>query len=138
MPTAWFHVTTDVSVGATGPIPVNAWTHLATTFDGAQLKVFVNGVLAGTQALSGKSRRPRTAPCVSAATRSGTNTSPAGSMKSEIFNRVLTESEIQADMIGRSISRPVGRHASTFRTWGADRNGRQQHPNRSGVDRFDR
>ena len=105
MPTAWGYVTTEVSVGATGPIPVNAWTHLATTFDGAQLKLFVNGVLAGTQALSGNLVTSN------GALRIGGNTIwdeyfTGRIDEVRIFNRVLTESDIQADM-NRPIDQPT-------------------------------
>jgi hypothetical protein len=34
---------------APSPLPLNVWTHLAATFDGAQVKLYVNGVLQGMQ-----------------------------------------------------------------------------------------
>jgi hypothetical protein len=34
-------------------LPLNTWTHLATTFDGSTLRLFVNGVQVGSTALSG-------------------------------------------------------------------------------------
>ena len=40
----------DVSAPGTGAVPLNAWTHLAVTYDGANLRLYVNGALAGTKA----------------------------------------------------------------------------------------
>ena len=36
--------TTDADVRAASSIPVGSWTHLATTYDGNMLRIFVNGV----------------------------------------------------------------------------------------------
>jgi fibronectin type 3 domain-containing protein len=38
---------------ASSPIPVNAWSHLAQTYDGATLRLYVNGVLASSHAQTG-------------------------------------------------------------------------------------
>jgi hypothetical protein len=35
------------------PLPLNAWTHLATTYDGASMRFYINGVLVATRAQSG-------------------------------------------------------------------------------------
>jgi hypothetical protein len=43
---------TDSALGANA-ISLGVWTHIAGTFDGSTLKVYVNGVLAGTKAHSG-------------------------------------------------------------------------------------
>lgn len=35
------------------PIPVNTWTHVASTYNGAQLTIWINGVRVGTRAITG-------------------------------------------------------------------------------------
>ena len=41
------------SVAGTAAVPLNAWTHLATTYDGSQLRLYVNGALAASTAVTG-------------------------------------------------------------------------------------
>jgi hypothetical protein len=41
------------SATGTAALPLNAWTHLATTFDGAVVRLYVNGVLAGSASFAG-------------------------------------------------------------------------------------
>jgi hypothetical protein len=47
--------TTDQAVrdAAHTPLTLNVWTHLATTYDGASMRFYVNGVLVATQPLTG-------------------------------------------------------------------------------------
>jgi PKD repeat protein len=78
-------------------LPLNAWTHLAVTFDGATLKLFVNGNLAGSKAVSG-----------SIITTTGALRIGGNSVWGEyfagiidevrIYKRALTQTEIQDDM----------------------------------------
>jgi len=85
----------------TAAIPVNAWTHLATTYDGTILRMYVNGVQVATRAQTG------TIAVSASPLRLGGN-SPFGEFfagrldEVRIYNRVLTAQQITADM-----TRPV-------------------------------
>ncbi len=43
----------DLSAIGSSALPLNAWSHLAMTYDGAALRLYVNGVQVGTRAVSG-------------------------------------------------------------------------------------
>ena len=85
--------------GASGSkwLPLNAWSHLAGTYDGASLKLYVNGQLVRSQAVSGP-----------IATSTGPLRIGGNSIWDQyfegridevrIYNRALSESEIQVDM----------------------------------------
>ena len=83
------------AVGSTS-LPLNVWSHLATTFDGSVVRLYVNGTLAGSSPFSG-SMAASTGPL-----RIGGN-----SVWSEwfaglidevrVYNRALSASEIQQD-----------------------------------------
>ncbi|HKQ37944.1 MAG TPA: PQQ-dependent sugar dehydrogenase [Verrucomicrobiae bacterium] len=87
----------------TGPqLPLNTWTHLAGTYDGSTLALYVNGALAGSRAESDTIQQ-----ATGALTIGGDD--PYGQYfqgridEVRIYNRALTVDEIQLDMI-----RPVG------------------------------
>jgi fibronectin type 3 domain-containing protein len=77
--------------------PVNAWTHLAMTYDGAQMRLYVNGVLAAGQTATGPIQTN------SNALRIGGNV-PYGEFfqglidEVRVYNRALSQAEIQTDM----------------------------------------
>jgi hypothetical protein len=85
----------------TATLPLNVWTHLAATYDGAQQRLYVNGVPVATRAQTGSiavSGSPL---------RFGGNAVRSEFFKGRIdevrvYNRALLQSEIQADM-----TRPV-------------------------------
>jgi hypothetical protein len=86
----------------TAAVPLNAWTHLAVTYDGAALRLYVNGTLVTTTATSGA------IPTSTGALRIGGNTIwpewYAGLLDDvRVYNRALTAAQIQADM-----ATPVG------------------------------
>jgi hypothetical protein len=86
-------------IGLTGPtaLPTNTWTHLATTFDGATLRLFVDGVQVASRAATG-------ALLTSASPlRIGGNAVWgeyfAGDLDEvRLYGRALSAAEIQADM----------------------------------------
>ena len=87
------------AVGTTA-LPLNAWSHITTTYDGAMLRLFVNAVQVGATAVTGGA-------VVSANQLSiGGNTAwgeyLAGRLDEiRIYNRALTQPEIEIDMNAR-------------------------------------
>lgn len=87
----------DVRVAGLSPLPLNTWTHLATTYDGTTLRLYVNGGQVGSQAASGAIQ------VSTGLLRLGGNAVwgewLAGRIDDvRIYNRALTAAEIQADM----------------------------------------
>jgi Concanavalin A-like lectin/glucanases superfamily len=60
-------------VTGTTASPVNAWTHVALTYDGAALRLYVNGTQVATGAAS-------------------------GAIQARVYNRALSATDIQAAM----------------------------------------
>jgi glucose/arabinose dehydrogenase len=52
-PSAHVYIGGDRNTRGTAQLPVNAWSHLAATYDGAVLRLFVNGVQVSTRATTG-------------------------------------------------------------------------------------
>jgi len=96
-PTAWGYVTTETEVTGTTALATNTWTHLAATFDGTTLRLYVNGVQQATQALAGNLM------ISTGALRIGGNAIWGEYFRGQIddvriYNRVLTATEIVSDM----------------------------------------
>ena len=86
-----------LAASGTGTLPLNAWSHLATTFDGSMQRLFLNGVQISSLASSGSLVQ------TTGALRIGGN-SVWGEFFSgalddmRIYNRALSTTEIQIDM----------------------------------------
>jgi fibronectin type 3 domain-containing protein len=96
-PAGYVHTSTDVGLNGTSAVPLNSWTHLALTFDGATLRMFVNGVQVSSSAVAGA------AVVSSSALRIGGNSVWGEYFKGvidelRIYNRALAAAEIQTDM----------------------------------------
>ena len=86
------------------PLTLNTWAHLATTYDGTTLRLFVNGVQAGQLAIGGSITTS------AGALRIGGNNTWGEWFQGDIdevrvYNRALNATELQADM-NTSVSAP--------------------------------
>jgi hypothetical protein len=92
----------DLSTPGSTALPLNTWTHLATTFDGTTLRLFVNGIQVGAVPFTGS-----IIPTTGVLTIGGNSIWGeyfAGQIDEvRIYNRALTAGEIQTDM-----ATPVG------------------------------
>jgi chitodextrinase len=97
VPDAQVDIGGERNVTGTAQIPLNTWTHLAATYDGSTLKVYVNGAQAGSFAIAGNIA------VSSGALRIGGN-GVYGEYFSglidevRVYSRALSQAEIQADM----------------------------------------
>jgi len=113
-PSAHVYATGDHELRGPVAIPVGAWTHLATTYNGSTLTLFVNGVSVATQAATG-----------SIASNTGPLRIGGNAIWGEYFNglidevrvysRALSASEIQGDM-DRSVTPDTSAPTITGRT----------------------
>jgi hypothetical protein len=90
--------TSDSVVRGTAALPLNTWTHIAMTYDGANQRFYVNGVLVGTTARTGSIASNN------GALRIGGNNSSLQEFfrglidDVRIYNRARTAAQITADM----------------------------------------
>ena len=86
-----------MSAIGTAALPLNTWTHLAVTFGAGTLRLYVNGVQVGTQAVSGTLRTSADALTIGG---NGVWSEWFAGLIDEvrIYNRALTQAEIQAGM----------------------------------------
>jgi hypothetical protein len=101
-PAGFINTGSDRDSWGTAALPLNSWTHLAAAYDGSNLRMYVNGTLVRTQAVTGNIVE------TSGALRIGGN-SVWGEYFSglidevRVYNTALTAAQIQTDM-----NAPVG------------------------------
>ena len=96
-PAGYITIGGDSAANGTASLPIDTWTHLATTYDGAYLRLYVNGVQASSRAVTG-SIATSASPL-----QFGGNTVWGEYFVGQldeirIFNGPRTQAEIQADM----------------------------------------
>ena len=96
-PSAHVYLGAETDTRGTAQLAANTWTHLAATYDGSVLRIFVNGVQASSRTLGGSILTS------TSALRIGGNSIWgeyfAGLIDEvRIYNRALTAAEIQTDM----------------------------------------
>jgi fibronectin type 3 domain-containing protein len=97
VPTAELNIGGDKAVSGTTALPLNTWTHLAATYDGATMRLYVNGAQVAQRAQTGL------IPASTGALRIGGNTVYreyfAGLIDEvRVYNRALSAGEVGADM----------------------------------------
>jgi hypothetical protein len=79
-------------------LPMNTWTHLAATFDGTQLKLYVNGTLEQTTVYAGTVLTSNHPLGIGGNGYWLNENFPGRIDEVRIYNRALSQSEIQTDM----------------------------------------
>jgi PKD repeat protein len=96
-PAVYVHTGADVGAFGETSLPLNTWSHLAGTYDGTTLRLYVNGLEVGQQEVAGDI--VTTGGVVRLGGNSVWGEFFAGRIDEvRIYNRVLTAAEIQADM----------------------------------------
>ena len=78
-------------------LPANQWTHVAGTYDGTTLRLYLNGNLAASQSRTGSLQVTGT-PLRIGGNTYGTEFFPGRIDELRIYNRALSEAEIESDM----------------------------------------
>jgi Concanavalin A-like lectin/glucanases superfamily len=87
----------DKAVVGPGVLPLNTWSHLAMTYNGATMRLYVNGVLVSSRAQTGNTVVSAGAVQIGGNTVWGEFFSGAID-EVRIYKRALSATEIQADM----------------------------------------
>lgn len=87
----------EQSAWNTTQLPLNTWSHIAGTWDGTTLRMWVNGVLAGTRAVTGT--LTNSTGVLHIGGNAIWNEWYAGRIDDvRVYNRALSQSELQTDM----------------------------------------
>ncbi|MFC7590556.1 LamG-like jellyroll fold domain-containing protein [Nonomuraea antimicrobica] len=101
-PGAFIHTTSGANAPASANLPLNTWSHVAATYDGSTLRMFVNGAQVATNPTTG-ALRTGTSP-LRIGGNSGSGEYFSGLIDEvRIYNKALTPAQIATDM-----NTPVG------------------------------
>ncbi len=90
----------DYGVTASNTVPLNTWTHVAGTYDGANLKLYINGILSQTLALSGNLDTNSEPVYIGKHRHNNINTFIGKIDGVKIWNTALTETQVFNAMYG--------------------------------------
>jgi hypothetical protein len=89
---------TEHGIGGTSSLPINKWTHVAATFDGSNLRLYINGTQVRVLAFSGNIQTSARGMYIGGSSV-WSNEGFAGIIDEvRIYNRALSASEISTDM----------------------------------------
>ena len=91
--------TTTKTATGTAKLAANTWTHLASTYDGANLRLYVNGSLVSTLAVTGAITVTANQLCIGGSPALGGQYFPGLIDEVRIYNRALSSAEISTDMV---------------------------------------
>jgi hypothetical protein len=89
---------TSTLIASSGDLPTNTWFHAAATYDGANMRLFLNGVEVGRAAQSGTIPSDTSVPLNIARSPDGSNYLAGALDDVRIYNRALTAQELTALM----------------------------------------
>ncbi|MEI9912560.1 MAG: Ig-like domain-containing protein [Bacteroidota bacterium] len=90
--------TTTRTVTGTTKLTLNTWTHIASTYDGATMRLYINGVQVSSFATTGNITTTTNALRIGGSTALGTQYFAGLIDEVRIYNKALTQAEIQTDM----------------------------------------
>lgn len=105
-PSVRINVDGERSLSGASALPLNSWSHLAATYDGLTLRLFVNGMQVGERAVTGSILTSQS-PLGIGSTTSRREAFRGRLDNIRIYNRALTPLELQADMNGPALAPPA-------------------------------
>ena len=99
--------TTTTLIASSGDLPLNTWYHATATYDGANMRLYLNGVAVGTIAKSGALTTSAAVPASIGRNPDGSNLMNGVIDDVRIYNRALTPAEISAIINGAPNLPPV-------------------------------
>ena len=96
-------------IASTGNLPVETWYHVAATYDGSEMRLYLNGAEVGSIAKSGSLSRGRDVPVHIGRSPEGSNYLRGAIDDVRIYSSALSATEISA-LVGRRPDESASRH----------------------------